>query len=166
MNQSPPQPQSILLGPSRIFSKIRGDIRKSRCTHRFERHRWQIFKKIWNGPNGILRGFGQTNLMKNNRSRKSRDTVSLTSAYLVPSPHTDTDCWYRKTFKVITLKGQCHEIFCFWFFSWISPPPAPEYPIRTVTNFFENSRRHSQIKVHPPFWTTPVADFQKKLKRP
>ncbi len=27
-----PQPQSIPLGPFRIFLKIRGDIRKSRCT--------------------------------------------------------------------------------------------------------------------------------------
>ncbi len=45
------------------------------------------------------------------------------------------------------LKGQCHEIFCFWFFSWISFPPAPEYPIRTVFNFFENSLRYSQVKV-------------------
>ncbi len=42
-----------------------------------------------------------------------------------------------------SLKGQCHEIFCFWFFSWISFPPAPEYPIRTVSNFFKNSRRYS-----------------------
>ncbi len=39
------------------------------------------------------------------------------------------------------LKGQCHEIFCFWFFSSISFPPAPKYAIRTVSNFFENSRR-------------------------
>ncbi len=46
-----------------------------------------------------------------------------------------------------TLKGQCHEIFCFLFFSWISFPPAPEYHIRTVLNFFENSRRYSQAKV-------------------
>ncbi len=46
------------------------------------------------------------------------------------------------------LKGQCHEIFCFWFFSWISFPPAPEYPIRTVSNFFENSQRYLQVKVH------------------
>ncbi len=44
------------------------------------------------------------------------------------------------------LKGQCHEIFCFWFFSWISFPPAPEYPIRTVSNFSENLQ--SQVKVH------------------
>ncbi len=45
------------------------------------------------------------------------------------------------------LKGQCHEIFCFWFFPWISFPPAPEYSIKTVSNFFENSRRYSQLKV-------------------
>ncbi len=32
MNQFPPQPQSIPLGPFRIFSNIRGDIRNSRCT--------------------------------------------------------------------------------------------------------------------------------------
>jgi hypothetical protein len=35
------------------------------------------------------------------------------------------------------LKGQCHEIFCFCFFSWVSFPPAPEYPIKTVSNFFK-----------------------------
>ncbi len=46
------------------------------------------------------------------------------------------------------LKRQCHEIFCFWFFSWINFPPAPEYSIKTISNFFENSRRYSQFKVH------------------
>ncbi len=45
------------------------------------------------------------------------------------------------------LKGQCHEIFCFWFFSSISFPPTPENPIWTVSNFFEISRRYSQLKV-------------------
>jgi len=45
------------------------------------------------------------------------------------------------------LKGQCHKIFCFWFFSWICFPPAPEYSIKTISNFFENSRRYSQLKV-------------------
>ncbi len=37
------------------------------------------------------------------------------------------------------LKGQCHEIFCFWFFSWISFPPAPEYSIKTF-RIFSKSR--------------------------
>ncbi len=50
-------------------------------------------------------------------------------------------------FKNIILKGQCHEIFCCWFFLWISFPPTPKCPIRTVSNFFENSRRYSQLKV-------------------
>ncbi len=44
------------------------------------------------------------------------------------------------------LKGQCHEIFCFWFFSWISFPQAPDYTIMVVSNFFDNSRRYSQLK--------------------
>ncbi len=46
-----------------------------------------------------------------------------------------------------SLKGQCHEIFCFWSFSWISFPPAPEYSLKAVSNFFENSRRYLQLKV-------------------
>jgi hypothetical protein len=39
-------------------------------------------------------------------------------------------------------------MFCFWFFSWISFPQAPDYTIRAVSNFFENSRRYSQLQVH------------------
>ncbi len=34
------------------------------------------------------------------------------------------------------------------FFSWISFPQAPEYTIRVVSNFFENSHNYSQLKVH------------------
>ncbi len=41
------------------------------------------------------------------------------------------------------LKGQCHEIFCFWFFSWISFPQASDYTKRAISNFFE----YSQLKV-------------------
>ncbi len=46
------------------------------------------------------------------------------------------------------LKGQCHEIFDFWFFSWISFPQASEYTSTAISNFFENSRRYSRLKVH------------------
>ncbi len=53
--------------------------------------------------------------------------------------------YYTKLF--LDLKDQCHEIFCFWFFSRISFPRAPECSIKTVSNFFENSRRYSQLKV-------------------
>ncbi len=55
--------------------------------------------------------------------------------------------------SMMCLKGQCHKILGFWFFSSISFPPAPECPIRTVSNFFENSRRYSQLKVdHQCCW--------------
>jgi hypothetical protein len=46
------------------------------------------------------------------------------------------------------LKGQCHEIFDFWFFSSISFPQAYEYTSTAISNFFENSRRYSRLKVH------------------
>ena len=46
---------------------------------------------------------------------------------------------------ILRLKGQCHEIFCLWFFHESVFPLAPEYCIRTVSNFFENSRRYSQL---------------------
>ncbi len=49
---------------------------------------------------------------------------------------------------VQNLKGQCHEIFDFWFFSWISFPQAPKYTITAISNFFENSWRYSRLKVH------------------
>ncbi len=52
------------------------------------------------------------------------------------------------TTSKLHLKGQCHEIFCFWCFFMNQFPPAPEYPIRTVLNFFENSGMYSQVKVH------------------
>jgi hypothetical protein len=45
------------------------------------------------------------------------------------------------------LKGQCHEIIWRWFFLLISFPPTPEFPIRTVSNFFENSRKWQMKKI-------------------
>ncbi len=48
---------------------------------------------------------------------------------------------------LVYLKGQCHEIFCFWFFSLTSFPQASDYTFRAVSSFFETSRRYSQLKV-------------------
>ncbi len=45
------------------------------------------------------------------------------------------------------LKGTVSRVLCFWFFSWISFPQAPDYTSRAVLNFFENSRRYLQLKV-------------------
>ncbi len=44
-----------------------------------------------------------------------------------------------------SLKGQCHEIFDFWFFSWISFPQKYEYTFPAILNC---SRRYSRLKVH------------------
>ncbi len=60
--------------------------------------------------------------------------------------------------KNLSLKGQCHEIFCFWFFSWISFPPAPKYSIKTVSNFFAEIFTAQGL---PPVSTTPVANGKK-----
>ncbi len=53
-----------------------------------------------------------------------------------------------REFTKYSLKGQCHEIFCFRFFSWIVFPLAHENKSRVISNFFENSRRYLQVKVH------------------
>ncbi len=45
-------------------------------------------------------------------------------------------------------KGTVPRDFRLRFLSWISFPQAPEYTNRAVSNFFENSRRYSQLKVH------------------
>ncbi len=57
-------------------------------------------------------------------------------------------CCFTEWYRDILLKGQCHEIFDLWFFSWISFPQAPECTITAISNFFENSRRYSRLKVH------------------
>ncbi len=46
------------------------------------------------------------------------------------------------------LKGTVTRDFRLLVFSWISFPQTPEYTIRDVSNFLENSRRYSQFKVH------------------
>ncbi len=48
----------------------------------------------------------------------------------------------------VSFKGLCKEIFCFRFLSWIIFPQAPENKITDILNFFENSWRYSQVKVH------------------
>ncbi len=43
---------------------------------------------------------------------------------------------------------QYHKIFSFRFFSWIIFSQAPENNFGVISNFFENSRRYLQVKVH------------------
>ncbi len=53
----------------------------------------------------------------------------------------ETDFWSN------LLKGTVSRDFLLLVFFINQFPPAPEYPIWAVSNFFENSRRYSQIKV-------------------
>ncbi len=48
----------------------------------------------------------------------------------------------------MNLKGQCRKIFLLLVFFMNQFSPAPEYPIRTVSDFFKNSQKYSQVKVH------------------
>ncbi len=57
------------------------------------------------------------------------------------------------------LKGLCHEIFCSWVISWVSFPPAPEYPIRTVSFFFKIIAEIFTSQGAPPVSMTMVANF-------
>ncbi len=59
----------------------------------------------------------------------------------------------------LSLKGQCHEIFDFWLFSWISFPQVLEYTIRAVSNF-------SKIRgdIRSSRWTTGVVANGKNLQ--
>ncbi len=47
-----------------------------------------------------------------------------------------------------SLKGTVSRDFLLLVFFMNQFPPAPEYSIQTVLNFFENSRRYSLVKVH------------------
>ncbi len=58
--------------------------------------------------------------------------------------------------QIWSLKGQCHEIFCFWFFSWISFPQASDYTIR-AENFERKFAEIFAAQGLPTVSTTPVA---------
>ncbi len=51
-------------------------------------------------------------------------------------------------FLLHLFKGTVPRDFWLQVFLWISFPQAPEYTTKAVSNFFENSRRYSQLKVH------------------
>ncbi len=51
--------------------------------------------------------------------------------------------WDTWEVSLSAVKGTVSRDFCFWFFSWISPPPSPPQP-----QSIANSLRYSQVKVH------------------
>ncbi len=59
------------------------------------------------------------------------------------------------------LKGQCHEIFCIRFFSWITFVQAPDNNIRIISNFFEKFAEIFASQGAPPVSLTPVANCRR-----
>jgi hypothetical protein len=57
------------------------------------------------------------------------------------------------------LMGQCCEIFCFWFFHESVSPPAPEYSIRTISNFFQKFAEIFTSHGALPVSMTPAANL-------
>jgi len=70
-------------------------------------------------------GRGSTVTRKTPHENQRRCCTSIPSPIKITKQISEVE---EKLFMT-SLKGQCHEIFCLWFFSWISFPPAPEYCI-------------------------------------
>ncbi len=87
--------------------------------------------------------------------KRVTDTDTRKTAYSkIKNPWPRSEC---------QLKGQCHEIFDFWFFSWISFPQASEYTIMAISNFFENSRCTALPRAE--FFIEPPPDTQQKRRQ-
>jgi hypothetical protein len=78
---------------------------------------------------------------------KLKDKCTLITT--VPSIFRSFVIFATPSFPLVpTLKGTVSQHFLLLVFFMNQFPPAPKYPIRTVSNFFENLQRYSQFKVH------------------
>jgi hypothetical protein len=64
--------------------------------------------------------------------------------------------YLAETEILYVLKGQCHEIFCFWFFHESVSPKALSIPLGPFRIF---SKIREDIRSLPPVSTTPVANL-------
>ncbi len=65
-----------------------------------------------------------------------------------------------------SLKGQCHEIFCFRFFSWITFPQAPENNIRVNSNSIQHIKTSGKSAAGiNDNGTHPNADVRRRLQQ-
>jgi hypothetical protein len=65
--------------------------------------------------------------------------------------------------QCIFLKGVWHETFSFWFLSQINFPHGPEYPVRAISNCYENSRIFV-CKGQSPVSMTPAIIYRRKQR--
>ncbi len=85
---------------------------------------------------GIHRGRGKIHKIASKEAGRFRFRSTVIRDLLPKSESSDSD---PLLFELPHLKGQCHEIFCFRFFLWITFPQAPDNNIRIISNFFKNS---------------------------
>ncbi len=72
------QQNYLIFSDWRFFSFANGAVSTTPVVNLELRISPRIFEKLRNGPNGILRGLGETNSWKKTRSQKSLGTVPLT----------------------------------------------------------------------------------------
>jgi hypothetical protein len=64
-------------------------------------------------------------------------------------------CRKQRRLSLACLKGECHEIFCFWFFSSVSFPPGPR-----VSQFCQKFASTTPVANLPLLSTTATANLQ------
>ncbi len=95
--------------------------------------------RVWMSSPAMGRGIDSRNRVWNWVAKLHR----LAGRYDNPMP-----TWFLYPPHTIAgLKRTVSRDFLLLVFLWISFPPALECPIRTVSNFFQKSRRYSQLKV-------------------
>ncbi len=114
-------------------------------------------------------------LKKNILIKKLKTYPAWDGATFVHIHQVENCLWISRQGIRMHIKETVSGDFLLLVFSWISLTPAPEFPIRTVSNVFENSRRYLQVKVHqrtginapvanlPPLSTTPVVHLELRI---
>ncbi len=68
---------------------------------------------------------------------QSSNEMNTIKKSLFMTDHVRSNNFRKGATNELHLKGQCLEIFCFWFFSWVSFPPAPQsIPIGLFAEIF------------------------------
>ncbi len=103
-----------------------------------------LFAKLhWKGKTGAV-GYWQKGLMTLPSYRLPTE-IPVCNIHVVQSNQWE-----------IELKGQCHEIFEFWFFQKSVSPKPLSIPFGPFQIFRKNSQKYSQLKVHHRWLLKPV----------
>jgi hypothetical protein len=87
-------------------------------------------------------------LLKQMKAEKTPQLKKYICLPLLLSPDRDEEL-LKLTEHRCSLKGECHEIFCLKFVSWIIFPQAPDFPSSEISKFcksIHNSRCTTGVK--------------------